>query len=176
MQGHTFGELYDGREKLHNFFSTRRNQKTRQYTLSILEELIGKNTGIDVRNLLNILVPGKIPNESTFFRILKDLSNPEVGILDRWEDQSVTRRGKAPVFYKLKIALLPTKERPEETHEMKHSEIVRVYGRLDIAIEIIMELKNITRDEVVELIDLRFIEKWGDPERKYARIWPDDED
>jgi hypothetical protein len=162
--------------RLSTFLNTRRNDQTREYTRLILEKLRGKKE-VDIRSVLNELVPEHIPNESTFFRIIKDLSNPEWGILERREDPTIIRRGKAPVFYKLKIHLHWPGRLPPPVNQIMGSDIVtRVYGELAIAKEIIASDRKISPKEVDVLIQRDFVKKWGHPQREDPELLPYDEE
>lgn len=142
-----------GQIKLAEFFNNRRNDKTRDYTRLILEELRGKDD-VDIRIVLNALVPAHIPNESTFFRIVKDLSNPGLDIIERREDPSIIRRGKAPVFYKLKISLpwekteLSNPQRDISNAARNYYNLYQKYGiKFEIAVQLLRKHSNLINVE-----------------------------
>ena len=130
--------------KLNEFLNTRRNETTKQYSRLILDELGGHAHGVDIRSVLNKLVPSFIPTEGTFFRVLKDLADPKWGLIDRREDSSVVRRGKAPVFYTLKISLpwekneLPNPQRDIENVLRELNNRSHIKGiKLEIAVKLL---------------------------------------
>jgi len=130
----TFGELVEGHQKVNKFLMTRRNDETREYTMAIISSLT-QDRWRDVRDLVQSLVPQKIPTEGTFFRIIKDLL--EFGIVERMIDDTVSRRGRQPTLYRLKVAYKPPNsiEEGEET-----SKIALRYTQLAAAKTIIKEL------------------------------------
>lgn len=139
--------------KLTEFFNNRRNDKTRDYTRLILEELRDKEE-VDIRTMLNALVPIHVPNESTFFRIVKDLSHPDLNIIERREDSSIIRRGKSHVFYKLKISLpwekneLPNPQRDISNAAKNYYDLYQKYTiKLEIAVQLLQKHSHLINVE-----------------------------
>lgn len=156
----TLGEHIDNYIKLENFLKTRRNDQTREYAKLILEEL-REGKEVNIRDVLNKLVPIHIPTEGTFFRVLKDLSDPEWDILKRREDTKAIRRGRAPVFYKLKITL------PWPKGQTDDRVVARRYAELAIAKDLLREAGVSDPDAAIKK---RFDEMYG------VKILPNDEE
>lgn len=153
--------------KLNKFLSTRRNDQTRKYTRIILEGLRGGKE-VDIRSLLNELVPSHIPNESTFFRIIKDLSDPEWGILERREDTTVVRRGKSHVFYKLNI-FLPWEGGTGNLKDATDEDFIfSLFRKLIIAKDIIAADRKISQKKVDDLINREYVTRYTEQEHPDA--------
>jgi len=134
--GVPFREAVKDAAKIQEHLDARRNQETRRYTILILNSLERSGEWVSVRDLVNEMVPEHIPNESTFFRLLKDLYNEK--IIDRKEDPTVIRRGKAPVYYKL-IVSLPWIREDQLIPGPGPDPIARRYAELAIAKDLLRE-------------------------------------
>jgi len=124
-----------------NFLSSHKRYTARLYTKSIIEKLNtgkleAKNQGekqnegwIRLRSLYKDLVESKeIPNQTTFYRLLKDLETDHVII--KSEDNDYRGKGKKPTIYKVPVMY------PESifNYDSKDNAIIaRLYEDLEMA-------------------------------------------
>lgn len=84
---------------------SRRNEQTKDYSLKIIEYLINQATPendgwIRSKTLKTAIVPELIPNESSFFKLLKDMEQYHV-IEKRIIKKEIPEKGKSPTYYRI---------------------------------------------------------------------------
>lgn len=87
------------------FLKSRRNEQTKDYSLKIIEYLINQSTPendgwIRSKILKSAIVPDLIPNESSFFKLLKDMEQYRV-IEKSIIKKEIPEKGKSPTYYRI---------------------------------------------------------------------------
>lgn len=87
------------------FLKSRRNEQTKEYSLKIIEYLINQSTPendgwIRSKILKSAIVPDLIPNDSSFFKLLKDMEQYRV-IEKRIIKKEIPEKGKSPTYYRV---------------------------------------------------------------------------
>lgn len=131
-------DLYNSVIEFQKYFDNRRNAATRKYLLIILKYLEERQDWVNVRNIVQELIPDLIPNESTFFRLIGDLSSSN--LILRREDTDYKGRGKAPVYYKIRFPLQWLHPQLQDDVDANPSiAVVRQFVELEIAKELLRE-------------------------------------
>jgi hypothetical protein len=112
------GDFYKtAKYRIDHFFRGRKSEETRKYAWEILDFLSDKahseftlEEGMDkwrwhrLKDMIESLVPNKIPHEITIFRLLDAMANEK--LIEKKIDTSYTGKGKKPVFYRLNLGIL----------------------------------------------------------------------
>ena len=97
------------------FFRGRKNEDTKKYSRAILDYLSSERAlefflvpdtewkWFRSKDLVNALVPDKIPHEITVFRLLDALTSGF--LIERKIDNNYSGKGKKPVYYRLSAAI-----------------------------------------------------------------------
>jgi hypothetical protein len=159
----------DSDERVIKFQQSRRNAETREYVRSIIKELERARTEdirntipdagwVRVKNLLDELVGKTIPNQTTFYRLLKDLHAAK--IIRKRVQKTPGEIGRTSTFYQVpcyyRNSLFMNREELENAY---YKFPVSIIKRLLVAEEMLNELRG--NNQGLFDIKTRLTEKQG---------------
>lgn len=95
------GDITIIKPRIENYIKSRKSPKSIKYSYEIIIAVMSycDVKGIRSIDLMNCLVPKIIPDSTTYFRIIKELSSDRFQILKETIDHNYKGGGKKPVYY-----------------------------------------------------------------------------